>query len=1000
MLLPLLRRPIGVLLITTTLALLGLLAAGRLPLSLLPTVSIPGVSVQVAYPGAAAATVQHAVVEPLRAALLQVNNIEDLRAEARDEAASFQLAFPFGTDPDLAFIEINEKIDRAMNALPRGVERPRVLAADVSDIPFVDLAVTLRHAPTQDPGAGTDAALLALSELSRTTLRRRLEQLPGIAFADLSGQLAPRLVIRPRPGVLTALGLEEEELGALLAAANVELGGLVLRDGAYQYNVRFASTLRGAADVRRLYVPLRDRRTGNVLRTVPLTEIATVTEEATPPRGAYYFDGRRGVVFSIRKRDAARLFALQEELATLVADLRTTYPELRFDLVGDQTAILRASVTNLASGLAFGAAFAVAVLFVFFREWQRPLLIAVAVPVALLITLLGFYLVGVSLNVVSLAGLILGLGLMIDNSIIVVDNLPPGVSAAADHPSVAAATNEVIRPLISSALTTVAVFLPLVLLSGVAGALFTDQALAVSLSLAASLLAAYFVLPTLFVRLGGAKNASRSARRAAVEKSGSPPAWPVLLGSGVWLGVGVLLLTQLPRSGFPDLSRTEYSLRIDHGTPIALPDLVATALSVLPDSAEWPPYRAALLAGEQSFALAADYQAPTTAELRLYFTEPPPEGFATRYLATLRTVLPTATCALRPAPNLFDRVFSTTEPWVELRLRPTRGNSLPERSAVDRLVTSYARAGAYPTVPATQTALTLGLAHERLRLNDVEPTAVRRRLSSLFGANLVTSLRVGTGPLPVYLTAGGELTETRLRSATITNGAGREVPLATLLHRTSTLDYRRLASDRAGVYLPLVFPAATDPGVVRRVLESAPEFTGQLRGRFLTDRDRLRELGGILPLSLFVLLLILAAQFESLVLPLLILLVVPLSLVGSLVALWLTGSGINLISLIGMVVTGGIVVNDAIIKVDMIQRGRNAGLPLAAALRQANRRRLRAILMTSLSTVLALLPVLFSGGLGAELQRPLALAVIGGLTVGTLASLYVLPVLYRVVMRK
>ncbi|MEL7161722.1 MAG: efflux RND transporter permease subunit, partial [Bacteroidota bacterium] len=400
----LLHRPVALLLTTLALLLLGILAAGRLPLSLLPEVGIPRISVQVAYPNAAARTLENAVVSPLRNTLLQVNDLSGIRSRARDESAVFYLDFPFGTDPDLAFIEVNEKIDQAMNQLPREVARPRVLATDVSDIPVVQLSVTLRDTSRTD-ARGT--ALLELSELARNVLRRRLEQLAEVAFADLSGQREPRLVVRPRTATLRALGLTDDDLTSLLRSANVELGGLLLADGHYEYAVRFTGDLRTAADLRQLYLRLDNNR------TVPLSDLATVTYEATPARGAYYHDGHPGVVFTLRKRADARLFDLRENLQILLADLESEYPSLRFRLDNDQTAILRASIDNLTGGLLYGAGFAILILFAFFREWRRPLLIGLAVPTALTVAVLGFYLAGLSINVISLAGLILGLGLMI-----------------------------------------------------------------------------------------------------------------------------------------------------------------------------------------------------------------------------------------------------------------------------------------------------------------------------------------------------------------------------------------------------------------------------------------------------------------------------------------------------------------------------------------------------------------------------------------------------------
>ncbi len=987
---------------------LGVLAAGRLPIGLLPEVGIPRLSVQVSYPNAAARTVENSVVAPLRNTLLQVNGLSDIRSRSRDESAVLYLDFPFGTNPDLAFIEVNEKIDLAMNQLPRDVDRPRVLATDVSDIPVVQLSVTLTDT------AATPAQLLELSELGRNVLRRRLEQLPEIAFADMSGQREPRLSIRPNRPALRALGITESDLGSLLRDANLDLGSLLLRDGFYEYAVRFTGELRTAADLEALYFNVGGR-------TLRLGDLATVTYEAEPPRGYFYADGLPGLSFTLRKRAAARLFALQDNLDLLLTDLRAQYPGLRFTLANDQTAVLRASIGNLSGGLLYGAGAAVLILFLFFRGWQRPLLIALAVPIALLLATLGFYLTGLTINVVSLAGLILGVGLMIDNSIIILDNIDQAggdVPIAIGTKQIAEATDEVIRPLLSSALTTVAVFLPLVLLSGVAGALFRDQAIAVSLALLASLLVAYFLLPQLTWLLRSKRVGEKEGKADADVKTqttkgtfwryfdggvtafvGRP--WLSLPLVFLWLAGGWLLLRASPTTGFPDLSRPDYHLIVDWNEPLSL-DLHRTRVRAL--TQRWRDMfggHTAAYVGEQRFLLVEDQQATNAAELQFYLPSPPANpGFADGFLDDLREEYPTAAIAFRPLPNLFDRIFLNTDPYLELRLRENASRETPAWERVLPIIDRLIEAGYAPEAPGRAEGIALRLDYRQLQINRVDPARLQNRLLTLFSENEVTRLRANDRALPVLLTNEDALTSERLLAATVENRDGNEIPLRYLLTLDRQPAYRVLTADRAGEYLGLAFPERTvDPDTLA-LLASLPGLSQQLSGRYFSDQGRVGELGGVLLVSLLLLYLILAAQFEGLLLPLVVLLVVPVSLVGSLLALWISGESLNLLSLIGMVVTGGIVVNDAIIKVDMIERARRAGMDLLSAIHEAGRRRLRAIVMTSLTTIFALVPVLFTSGLGAELQRPLAIAVLGGLVVGTVGSLYVVPLLYRLLVRE
>jgi multidrug efflux pump subunit AcrB len=381
------------------------------------------------------------------------------------------------------------------------------------------------------------------------------------------------------------------------------------------------------------------------------------------------------------------------------------------------------------------------------------------------------------------------------------------------------------------------------------------------------------------------------------------------------------------------------------------------------------------LIGENQFLLAEENQATNASEMQFFLGAAPEEKFANDWLSTQRKRHPEATFSFKPVANLFDRIFLNDAPYLELRLRAANTRETPEWQTVGPLLGRLQKEGFSPAPPARNEAVSLRINYPALAVSRVASTRLRQRLLTLFNENEVTRLRANDHALPVLLAGTDDLSTNRLLAATVTNQDGNEIPLRQLLTVSKQPDYRVLTADRAGEYLALVFPdepGAEDIARIESIAAEYPEFTSQLAGRFLTDQSRVGELGGVLLVSLLLLYLILAAQFEGLKLPLVVLLVVPVSLVGSLLALWFTGGSLNLLSLIGMVVTGGIVVNDAIIKVDMIERSRAAGMSLPAAIKEASRRRLRAIVMTSLTTILALAPVLFTSGLGAELQQPLA----------------------------
>lgn len=1013
MLSKLIHRPVAVLLSITAAVILGVLATTRLPIGLLPEVGIPKLSVQVNYPNISARSLEQTVISPLRQQLLQLNGLQDIYSRCRDEKGIIYLDFPFGTNPDLAFIEVNEQVDRAMNSLPRELARPRVLATEVANIPVVELAITLK-----DTQSTTNTDLLGLSEQARRVFRRRIEQLSTVAFADLNGQTSRRVEIKPDENRMRNLNISESDLASLLQQANLETGSLLLADGHFVYSVRLTNRLTKPADIAALAL----NRSG---RLVYLRDFASVNYAAEPAQGMFMHNGQRGVVFRIHKKSNSQLFLLQEELAGLKTELANQYPQFEFALLNDQSALLSASITNLQSGLIYGASFAILILFLFFREWRRPLLIALAVPVALLLALLGFYLVGLSINVISLAGLILGLGLMIDNSIIVLDNIDQ-LKRKGMNPTEAAwrGGQEVIGPLISSALTTVAVFLPLIFLNGLSGALFRDQAIAVSLALGASLLVAYFLLPLLSRGKKAAKAHSSHTTTTEFQNKTVDQAnrnlakRPVLLNRLLTLVILIavlftafLLVNSVPQQGFPDITRSAFQLEIDWNESLSLEENQRRCLAI---TKEWDTALGGQITtsiGEQQFLLSQENRSTNEALLQFFLTPSASsldaKSFATSLVKKWQEQHPSANLFFSPVPNLFDRVFSgdaAAELWLKVRNRLSQ--ELPrwkEMNAFESLLQSqeYTFVG-----PANQEIISLSIDYEQLQFKLVNETALRNRLLSLFGEQELTQLRGGDQQIPVVIFMTNEVAKlslAQLQEATIINQNGNEIPIGELLVVREEVDYKVITGDRAGPFIQCDFAASLTDQEKQSIIVLAntqSNLLSQWGGSSIAQQEQLQSLRWVLLVALLLLYLILAAQFESLVAPWVVLLTIPLSLVGSLVALWLTGGSLNLISMIGMVVTGGIVVNDAIIKLDMINRGRREmSLSMTAALQYANQRRIRAIIMTSLTTILALAPVLFASGLGAELQRPLAIAVIGGLAVGTLASLYILPVFYRALMK-
>lgn len=991
----LVTRPIAVLLTTAGLVVLGFVVLGTLPVSLLPEVPIPQITVQVSQPNIAARELENTVTRSLRHQLMQVGKLRDIRSQTRNGSATITLEFDHGTNTNLAFIETNEKIDQAIGGLPPGIERPRVLKTNVTDIPVFYLSIFEKQnpqpAPPKSPIYQFTNSQLDLATLARNTLRRRIEQLPEVAFVDMSGYAEPQVVISPRPGIFQGLRLTETDLEAILRSSDLELGSVLVQDGHYQYHIRFHAALRTVEDIGNIYF----RHGGQVLQ---LRDVAEVSLRPSQRQGMYLFNGQEAIVFSVRKKADTQLFSMKKSFGILLEELRRDFPQLEFAVSNDQSELLEVSVSNLRTSLLWGAFFAFAVLFLFFREWRSPLLIGVVVPVSLIVALFGFYFTGTSVNVISLSGLILGVGLMIDNGIIVMENVRQFRRMGHGHTDACVlGANEVIRPLLSSALTTCSVFVPLVFLSGVGGALFRDQALSVSLALGASLLVAYVALPTI-LNLG--KKQPSASFLPKKENAGWYEKTADLVLRYPWLALFIFLSLAagaaatflfLKKETFPPLTRQGIAVHVDWNEAVSVEASRERLLGLLAETG--PLVQASgIFIGRQQFLLSQEEQGMNEAQLLLFGS---PGELADRIPAFFKENHPHAVVEVAPLKTLFDEVFGGNLSPLTAHLQPAAGSGMPELQDVTSVAEALEKQGIEVSLPPLDEQLEVEILREEALRYGTPGGAIYSKLRTLFSQHPIGRLRTSGQHIPIVSGTEAATLQSLVSQAQLQNEQGSYVPLSSFVRFRKIQSLKTLTAGKSGESLDLQLPVFREG--LQETIRDAAGRTGRLAvhfsGQVFENERVIGELAAILGISLLLLYLILAAQFESLVLPFIVILTVPLGMAGALLTLWLAGQSLNLVSIIGLIVMGGIVVNDAILKVDMMNR-QSKTMPLREAIHLAGQRRLRPIVMTSATTVLALLPVLFSGGLGAELQQPLAWAVLGGLTAGTIASLYFVPVVY------
>ncbi|MGN0057822.1 MAG: efflux RND transporter permease subunit [Phocaeicola plebeius] len=1017
----LLQRPIAVVMAFTACFIIGLVTYFTLPVSLLPDIAIPQITVQVSGENVSARELENTMVAPVRRQLLQVAGLREMRSETRDGTGVIRLSFDFGVNTDLAFIEVNEKIDAAMNGLPKEAVRPKAIKASATDIPVLYLNMTLRNAPAY--GETDEQQFLNLCELAENVVKRRIEQLPEVAMADMTGVPGKMLQIVPDEQKMAVAGLTIEDLEQALLQNNVEPGSMLVRDGYYEYNIRIATLLRTPQDVENIYLQKGDR----LFQLKEVCRVAVVTQKE---QGESVAQGKRAVTLAIIKQGEENMDRMKQQLQQTTDYFASLYPDIEFRICRNQTELLDYTISNLQQNLSLGFLLIFVVAVLFLGDVRSPLVIGISMVVSIVITFFLFYLCHVSLNVISLSGLILAVGMMIDSSIIVTENISQYRERGRLLRSACAlGTTEMITPMLSSSLTTVAVFVPLVFMSGIAGAIFMDQAFSITAGLLVSYVTGIFLLPVLYLlfyraglrRRGGGwmRQFGHVLKNTWIERFYDQGIdWVFahkrlcLAGTFATLPLCVALFYGMKKERMPEIDQNELVMRVEWNENIHVDEnrRRVDGLTRLVDDrvTEHTAY-----VGLQDYILNGGSELSST-EAELYFKTERPEDIAPLQQALQQAVkeqYPKAVVGFSPPENIFEKLFETGEADVVAELHGTVRSQVPDAAELQRLERRIVEEAGLPAEGiAFRNQLNLVVNRERLLLYRVAYSELTRVLRTAFKDNRVSTLRSYQQYLPVGI-AGEEKTVNEVLAHTLVKTTPADpkdrpayVPLSQLVQVVPAEDLKCITAGKNGEYIPMCFFEVDDaPRLLRSVRQTVKAAEGwevDFSGSFFSNEQMMGELAVILLVSVLLMYFILCAQFESFLQPLIVLLEIPVDTAFALLSLWLFGHTLNLMSAIGIIVTCGIVVNDSILKIDSINELRKGGMPLEEAIHTAGRRRLRAIIMTSLTTVFAMLPLLFTNDMGSELQRPLAIAMIGSMLLGTLVSLFIIPLIYWFIYRK
>jgi len=1030
----LLDRPIAVLMAFTACFIVGLVTYFTLPISLLPDIAIPEITVQVSGQNTSARELENTVVKPIRQQLMQVARLRDIESKTRDGAGLIRLSFDFGTNTDLAFIEVNEKIDVAMNYLPREFERPRVVKASATDIPVFCLNLTLKEEETgqsqlTNAGFTEETDFLELCQFAESVIKRRIEQLPEVAMVDITGIVKRQVQIIPDLNLMEIAGLSLSDLESALLSNNIEPGSMTVRDGYYEYNIKFSTLLRTPEDVENIYIKKNDR----LFQLKDLAKVRVAPEKET---GLSLAEGKRAVTLAVIKQADENMEDMKEALSEVMDYFAHVYPDIEFTITRNQTELLDFTISNLKENLSLGFIFICIVALLFLGDVKSPAVIGLSMVVSLVISFLFFYLFNMSLNIISLSGLILALGMMIDSSIIVTENITQyRAKGCSLDEACAKGTTEVVTPMLSSTLTTIAVFVPLVFMSGIAGAIFYDQAFAVTVGLMVSYFTGIMLLPVLYKLVYSIPEIKKSLFNIKFNnpfKAHTLDRWydggidlvfkykiPSLFFIVITVPLCGILFFVIPTSRMPEIDQNELLARIEWNENIHIAENRERVERLFNEANQVGAVHTAYI-GQQQFILNRDQELSIT-EAELYFktkeTSSIPE-LQKLMDKWMKTHYPSAVISFAPPETVFEKLFVTGEADIVAEFYSRDRAEAPNSTLLEQMGKELEKKTGYaPVGIAFENQLNISVDRQRLLLYNVDYAEVYRVLKTAFKENEVATLRSYQQYLPIALSANEQtinqtLQQTLIRTLPDKEGKIEYIPLQSLVRITPGQDLKTIIAGKNGEFIPFDFYDIKKPEqLIRNIREVVDQqsSTGPIQGKdwdldfsgsFFSNKKMLNELVVILFISLLLMYFILASQFESFLQPLIVLIEIPIDVAAALIVLWITGHTLNLMSAIGIVVTCGIIINDSILKIDAINELRKEGVPLMEAIHEAGRRRLRPIIMTSLTTIFAMVPLLFSFDMGSELQKPLSIAMISAMLIGTLVSLFIIPLVYWYIYRK
>lgn len=1008
------KRPVTITMIVLMIVILGIVSLSGLPIDLFPEIEIPVAVVATSYSGAGPQEIENLISKRIEGAVATVGNIDKVSSISSQGSSLVIAQFDFGTDMDFAALEIREKVDLVKGALPDDANQPIVIKMDPNAMPIVQIALS------------NNGNLAGLQSLAEDTFQQRFERLEGVASVSISGGLVDEIRVEVDPWKLSDYGLNMGQLSQILASSNMNLPGGTAKDGGLELSIRVMGEFSSVEEIRNLPISL------NSGAMITLGDVADVELTHKDISSISRTNGKDSINMSIQKQSGGNTVQVADKINREVEKLKKEYPNIDIEMVLDSSTFIRDSINNVVKNVIVGSIFAILILYIFLKNIRTTLIIGVAIPFSLIASFILLYLNGITLNMMTLGGLALAVGMLVDSAIVVLENIYRFRTQGYSREEAAIqGASEVGLSITASTLTTIAVFLPIVFVKGMVGILFKDFALTVTLSLIASLLVALTFIPMLsseILKVDSDDEGTGKKKRLDFIYRGF---------DRIYIRIEKLYIRVLNFGLQHRRTAIVFSIALFF---LGIASLVGVGMEFFPATDEGS------LFINMDLPLGSDiYQVDNMAqtigkklveipEVDVVFT-----NIGSGDMMRMDRGSNSGTISVNLV-DLNERKRSTREVSDEVRkfLKDVPGaeftvkegsqmgpmgaggdpvNIIIKGSELDILEEiSKDLKGIVQSVEGTRDVKTsLSDAVPELEILVNKENAARYGLSTSQIASAIRTSVAGTTAtkykdegeeIDVVIRGQEDIGESisNIEQLSITTPTGLNIPinqLAKVSVAKGPVSINRENQERTVSVTSQI--SGRDLRSITREIEKellVYQFPNGYYYEIGGENEQMMEAFGQLLLALLLatvlIYMVMAAQFESLIHPFIIMFTIPLAFAGGSLALFLTGTPFGVTAFIGVIMLSGIVVNNGIVLIDYINILRSQGKEKYEAIRIAGPIRLRPILMTTLTTVLGLVPLALKLGTGSETQAPMAIVVIGGLTFSTILTLVFVPTIYTI----